>query len=62
MILQKWELPDHVNIYLNVGAYRFKRVKIPRFNIDTKKNEEATEIKAKLHVGIKCFYELTNTY
>jgi hypothetical protein len=62
LIMQRGELADHVFPFLEVEQYKFQRVRefIYLGSILTEKNDELTEIKARLQSGNKCYYRLSN--
>jgi len=62
LIMQRGEVADHVHPFLEVGQYKFQRVKEFKYlgSILTDKNDELTEIKARLQSGNKCYYGLSN--
>lgn len=57
MILQGKELQDYIHTHLEVGAYRFKRVRMLNYlgSILTQRNEGSVEIKARLQTENKCY-------
>lgn len=60
MILQRREISHYIHTHLEVGLYRFKRVRefIYLGSILTQRNEESAETKARLQAGNKCYYGL----
>lgn len=60
--MQRGEVADHAHPFLEVGQYKFRRVKEFKYlgSILTEKIDELTDIKARLQSGNKYYYGLSN--